>query len=149
VLAGQSCQDRYYVSGFDSTGKIICQPVRPPCAGESVDFKATSHEVDGLEAWTGGSLTERTSSGCLVTVEFPEGTIDLIGGTAGTSGWKITDVTGTSLVPTGTIHDPNCGSVAAVPETNKDDFPTCTTASVPALGLGSQSTDVFTVSVPQ
>ncbi|HET8591072.1 MAG TPA: hypothetical protein VFM01_15650, partial [Nakamurella sp.] len=151
ALAGQACQDGDYVSGFDDSGTIICKPLNPPqaCpAGAVLDFQVVSHSDGLFEAWPGGTQTITAAPGCSVTVQRPEGEIDLVGGTVGTTSWKILSWTGTDKTPTGTVLTPNCGSFLALAESTVDDFPTCSSAAVPALGIGDVSTDVFRVTIP-
>jgi hypothetical protein len=107
-----------------------------------------SHSDGLFEAWPGGTQTITAAPGCSVTVQRPEGEIDLVGGTVGTTSWKILSWTGTDKTPTGTVLTPNCGSFLALAESTVDDFPTCSSAAVPALGIGDVSTDVFRVTIP-
>jgi hypothetical protein len=149
------CDLGYYVNGIDSSGHIVCQPVTPPpaCApGSTFVFQVTS-ESNGailpLEQWPGGSQKITLGQGCSVTVQKPSGTIDLIGGTSGTSGWKIISWTGTDKTPVGSILDPACNSTLALVVSTTDDYPTCSSAAVPLpLVGGSPSIDTYIVTIP-
>src|SRR3954451_2793988 len=85
-VAGQMCNAGQSVTGFDSSGNIICSA---GCPSGSLTFHIVSHPVDTIERWPGGTETQSSGAGCSVTVKKPSDSINLIGGTTGVDKWEI------------------------------------------------------------
>jgi hypothetical protein len=148
VAAGKSCPSGDYVSGFDSSGNLICQPLTPTpaCpANSTLTFSVTSSPSADLEYWPGGQQTLALPGypGCSVTVDSPSNTpISNIGGTAGTTGWSIVSETGFTS-SSGTVDNPGCNGDLSASSVTGGNYPTCSNAST--IFEGGHSTDQFVV----
>ena len=155
VAAGTSCPSGEFLTGFSSTGAIICATVAttttttPPAtcpANTQFTFTTTgspSGDTAGLQNWPGGSLTLSLPSdpSCSVTVEQPAGVINAV---PYTNGWQISSVQGFTSA-SGSTELPSCGSgsfagTASYPTITNGNYPTCSDA----LDVNT-STDQFVV----
>jgi len=147
-LAGQSCPSGQSVVGFDSSGNIICSTTTPPtaCSTTVFTFNITSSGGGAFSqaAWTGGTSTQSQSGepGCSVTVDQPNGAVDLVGGTIGATPWSVNSFTGYSACSLTTVSSPDCSGLSlSVSEPVQQDYPTCTSG---LCDLGTCSSGVAT-----
>jgi hypothetical protein len=150
---GQVCDPGQYVSGFDSSGNIVCGTVTSPagtaCPSDTFNFDITSTNANSFlhswDQWPGETFTQYSSGrkDCSVTLKQPSGNIDLVGGTLGVDSWKIVSWTGyasASMV----VQKPNCGGVGNVGFVS-DDRPSCTIGDRVITGHDSWDRAVVTV----
>ena len=136
-LAGLTCPTGESVTGFSSTGALVCSGTTPPptCSSTTLTNSITGvKDNDFAQHWPGGTVTLGTST-CNVTLQRPSGSILLIG-TLGDA-WEITGKTGFGAA-TLTVNQPSCNSPAAIPNLTAN-RPSCSSAYVGILG-GSLST---------
>lgn len=153
VAAGTSCPSGEFVTGFSSTGAVICASVSTTTtspgsscpANTQFTFSTTGSPaglVAGMQSWGGGTTTQTVAGNpnCSVTVQAP---IGYINDAPGTSGWTIVSWNGFTSA-SGVVQLPSCGSGAAFGTTSypsvNGTYPTCSDA----LDVNT-STDTFVV----
>lgn len=141
VAAGKSCPSSEYVTGFSSSGDIICAsiPTTTTSPGSSCPantqftFTTTGSPaglVAGMQSWGGVTTTQTLASNpnCSVTVQAPVGYIN---DAPGTSGWTIVSWKGFTSA-SGVVELPSCGSGSAFGTTSSPsvngNYPTCSDA---------------------
>ena len=139
-VAGQMCNAGESVTGFDSSGNIICSA---GCPSGSLTFHIVSHPVDTIERWPGGTETQSSGAGCSVTVKKPSDSINLIGGTTGVDKWEIVSKTGWVSASL-SVQNPTCRGFLSAPSV-ANDRPTCSNASTVLESGPSEDTAVVTV----
>lgn len=144
AVAGKSCASGESVTGFDSSGGLICtgggsSGSDSTClANTTLTFQVTSFPKLGFELWPPGTqtLTAPGQPGCSVTVQNPAG---IINNAPGINGWSVLSWTGFRSA-SGVVSPPDCK--VGLPGTVQGTYPTCSDAS--AL-FAPPSTAVFTV----
>lgn len=148
AAAGQSCPSGQYVSGFDSSGNVVCTALptsttsttQVTCpANTQFTFSVTSVSSNSFWYWPGGQQTKTVSGdpNCSVTVANPSGLISDIGGTAGTNGWSIVSWTGFTSAE-GTVDSPSCNSLS-ISSVTAGNYPTCSDSSTLLTGSSSDN----------
>lgn len=149
AAAGETCATGQFVTGFTSSGDIVCAAPTPPAptcpANSQLTFTVTgspSGAFAGLQYWPGGTVTLAVTgySNCSVTVQEPSGVINAAPGTVG---WSVVSWKGFTSA-SGVVQLPSCGSgsafgTASYPSINGT-YPTCSDA----LDVNT-STDNFVV----
>ncbi len=126
-LAGQSCDEGTFVTGFADDGSLLCGGATPPpptCSATTLTHTMTADKVDDFtQFWPGGSVTLGTPD-CYVALDRPSGSITLIGALG--DPWEIVEVHGFGNA-TLTVNQPDCKSPLAIPNVTAD-RPSCSSA---------------------
>ena len=163
-LEGFSCPSGEFVSGFSSSGQVICSGGSTggggsPCTNHQYTFAMNSSAAGPFSdaSWPGGTLSQSDPSNtkCSVTVNVPSGDVILIG-TLGNA-WSVashpgyTSCTGVSGpgIPNGDgVANPNCSQLnqPSIPNVTSG-RPSCSNGLCSPLICGGNgiASDTFTV----